>query len=96
MLDDGMGFHPVILDDPKEGLSLKEAGRGIGLAGMAVNVAQCGGTLDLANLDDGGGARVHLRFPLASIEELARNDHERREVFARLMPGLIVLPEEGL
>lgn len=94
VLDDGPGFHPVILEGPQAGQSLKEAGRGIGLAGVAVNVAQSGGTLELANLDDGSGARVQVRFPLASVEELERNDQELRELFARLVPGLIVLPEE--
>jgi signal transduction histidine kinase len=96
VLDDGPGFHPVILEGPKLGRTLKESGHGIGLAGVAANVAQAGGTLDLGNLEDGQGARVRMRFPLASLDELERNEVEEREVLLRLAERMIVLPEESL
>ena len=37
--------------------------------------------------EDGSGARVHVRFPLASMEELERNEQELREPLARITPG---------
>lgn len=63
---------------------------------VAISVAQLGGTLELANLDDSSGGRVQVRFPLVSVEELERHDQALRELFARLMLSLIVLPEEGV
>ncbi len=44
----------------------------VGLAGVAANVAQSGGTLDLANVQDGTGARMHILLPLASLLEVLR------------------------
>lgn len=96
VMDDGPGFHPIILEGPKLGRSLKECGRGIGLAGVAANVAQSGGTLDLANDLDGTGARVRVLLPLASLDELERSEAEERAMLVRLAERMVVLPEERL
>lgn len=93
VLDDGPGFPAVLLDGPREGLSLKACGRGIGLAGVAVNVEQSGGTLELGNLEDGTGARVRICWPLASLDELDRCDAEERAWLVQLAERMIVLPE---
>lgn len=49
--------------------------------------------LELANLEDGSRARVHVRFSLALMEELEWNDQERRGMLVRIPPRLIVLLE---
>jgi signal transduction histidine kinase len=93
VLDDGPGFHPIILEGPKPGQSLKESGRGIGLAGVTVNVARWGGTLELSNLEDGQGARVCVCFPLASLDELEHCEAEEHAMLVRLAERMVVLPE---
>lgn len=87
VLDDGPGFHPLLLAGPQPGTSLKACGRGIGLAGVAVNVVQFGGTLELGNLEDGTGARVQICFPLAVLGELERDEQELRQMFVQRVLG---------
>jgi signal transduction histidine kinase len=96
VLDDGPGFPDVVLEGPREGLSLKECGRGIGLAGVAVNIEQSGGTLELGNLEDRADARVRICWPLSSLDELDRCEAEERALLVQLAERMIVLPEEAL
>jgi signal transduction histidine kinase len=96
VLDDGPGFPDVVLEGPREGLSLKECGRGIGLAGVAVNVEQSGGTLELGNLEDGTGARVRSCWPLSLLDELEWCEAEERAWLVQLAERMVVLPEVAL
>ena len=60
VLDDGPGFAPELLSE-RQILSTKPDGTGIGLLTSDRLVSACGGTLQLANKQE-GGARVTVRL----------------------------------
>ncbi|MEZ6195133.1 MAG: ATP-binding protein [Planctomycetota bacterium] len=67
--DEGEGFAPESLArvaEPFFSTRPAESGRGLGLAEVRRFATRSGGRLDVANREDGPGARIRIELPLAS------------------------------